>query len=267
MSATYTWADHRLFQGDGGPLLFGVDDVSLFHLDREAAEVLARWRPAEPLVLDQTPPQDRPVLEAFRRARLLVPARARARVPRPRPPAGTPLSTLVLEVAQDCNLACRYCYADGGTYHGAPRLLPPAVARRAARYLVDRSGPHGEVTLVLFGGEPLLNLPAVRAAVDEAETAARAAGKRVRFSLTTNGTLVTEEVCEFLHRHRVSVSVSLDGPPEVHDANRPTRGGSGCTGPPAGGWPSSSGPPGRRWRPGSPCRRPSGIASPRCSTT
>jgi len=225
VSATYAWADHRLFRWDGEPVLYGVDDVSLFHLDREAAEVLARWRPAEPLVLDQTPPQDRPVLEAFRRARLLVPARARR--PRPRPPAGTPLSTLVLEVAQDCNLACRYCYADGGTYHGAPRLLPPAVARRAARYLVDRSGSHGEVTLVLFGGEPLLNLPAVRAAVDEAETAARAAGKRVRFSLTTNGTLVTEEVCEFLHRHRVSVSVSLDGPPEVHDANRPTRGGSG----------------------------------------
>ncbi len=225
--AYFTWADHRLFQGEGGPFLFGVEDVSLFRLDRETAEVLARWRSSGPLLLEQVPAPDRPVLEAFRRARLLVPDRPRSGDAEARPPAGTPLSTLVLEVAQDCNLACRYCYADGGTYRGAPRLLSPAVARRAARYLVDRSGPHGEVTLVLFGGEPLLNFPAVRAAMDEAETAARAAGKRVRFSLTTNGTLVTEEICGFLHRHRVSVSVSLDGPPEVHDANRPTRGGSG----------------------------------------
>ncbi|GAB4259262.1 radical SAM protein [Deferrisoma sp.] len=227
MSIPYAWADHRLFAGAEGQLLFGVEDVSLFHLGREAAEVLARWRAVEPLLLDQTPGPDREVLEEFRRARVLVPVGHGRRRPAPVPSAREPLTTLVLEVAQDCNLACRYCYADGGAYRGSPRLLRPELARRAARCLVEASGPHSEVTLVLFGGEPLMNVPAVRAAVEEAEQAGRAAGKTVRFSLTTNGTLVTDEAAEFLGAHRVSVSVSLDGPPDVHDANRPTRAGAG----------------------------------------
>jgi uncharacterized protein len=227
----YTWADHRLFPTQEGALLFGVDHASLFALDSRARDTLGRWRSADPLALEDAPEEARGVLEELRDARVLVPLMPHRRArPAPAPeldPAGVPLETLVLEVAQTCNLRCSYCYAHGGTYGGAPRLLDPETARRAARTLLDRSGDRPAVTLVLFGGEPLLNFPAVRAAVEEAEAAAAAAGKELTLSLTTNGTLFTPEVLTFLRDHRVLVSVSIDGPPELHDRNRPYAGGGG----------------------------------------
>ncbi len=226
MNTALTWADHRIVDGEGGAVVYGVEDVSLFSLGQEARDVLARWRLVEPLVVENAPEPDRSVLEGFRTARLLIPAGTGRRMPRVEP--GTvPLSTLVLEVAQSCNLRCTYCYADGGTYGGPVRLLSPETARRAARFLVATSGDQEEVTLVLFGGEPLLNLPAIRAAVEEAEARAVDRGKQVRFSLTTNGTLLSRENVAFLRAHRVSVSVSLDGPPDIHDANRPGPDGRG----------------------------------------
>jgi len=85
---------------------------------------------------------------------------------------------------------------------------------------VESSGNREQVTLVLFGGEPLLNLAARQAAVTEAEAAASAAGKKLVVSLTTNGTRFTPGALDFLREHRVGVSVSIDGPPDVHDANR-----------------------------------------------
>lgn len=228
MIATYRWADHRVFPHPDGAVLFGVDDASLFAVPAEARDVLARWRGREPLLLADAPARDREVLEALRDARLLVPAAARPRRrPAPPDPGGAPLATLVLEVAQACNLRCGYCYASGGTYGGEARLMTPEAARKAVRRLVASSGNLEEVTLILFGGEPLLNLPALGAAVEEAERAAGEAGKRLNLSLTTNGTLLDAETVAFLHRHRIGVSVSLDGPPDLHDANRPYAHGGG----------------------------------------
>ena len=229
MTATYAWADHRLLaRPDGsGALLFGAEQASLFSVDDETHRVLARWRDRDEVVLEDAAPEEREVLEALREARFLVPAR-RARAERPaRDPAEVPLGTLVLEVAQACNLRCAYCYAGGGTYGGTARLLDPEQARRAARHLVDASGARESVTLVLFGGEPLLNPEAVRAAAEEAEAAAARAGKKVQLSLTTNGTCFTPEALELIRAHRISVSLSVDGPPDVHDENRRYASGAG----------------------------------------
>jgi len=230
VSEGYAWAGHRLFTGadGGGALLFGEDQASLFLVEEEARPIVERWRTRERVALDGAPPPEREVLEALRDARILVPWSRRARVPRgAHDPAATPLKTLVLEVAQACNLRCAYCYAGGGTYGGEARLVDAGTARRAARFLVDASGDRESVTLVLFGGEPLLNLPAMRVAVEEAEAAAAQAGKRLHVALTTNGTRFTPEVLRFLRHHRVSVSVSIDGPPDVHDRNRRYAAGGG----------------------------------------
>src|SRR3989304_3316195 len=140
MTETYAWADHRIFEAATGPggkaLLFGTDHASLFALDGSPRDVLARWRERESIDLREAPSPDRAVLEALRDALVLVPASLR-RQPAPAPidPANIPLGTLVLEVAQACNLRCAYCYAGGGSYGGAPRLMRPELARRAARYL------------------------------------------------------------------------------------------------------------------------------------
>lgn len=229
MTETYAWAGHRVFPGreGGGALLFGEEHAGLFAVGEEVCRVLERWRGREAVDIEAAPTADREALEALREARILVPSRRAREARAPLDPEGLPLSTLVLEVAQACNLRCSYCYAGGGSYGGTPRLVDPEKARRAARFLIEASGDRQAVTLVLFGGEPLLHMPAVAAAVEEAERAAGAAGKRVAFSLTTNGTRFTPEALRFLRRHRVSVSVSIDGPPDLHDRNRRYASGGG----------------------------------------
>jgi uncharacterized protein len=233
MSERYAFADHRIFDApgaDGRALLFGADHASLFALDHACREVIGRWRGRTPIALHDAPQDEREVLEALRDAQVLVPAAALSRpAPAALDPATIPLGTLVLEAAQACNLRCTYCYAGGGAYGGSARLMSPELARRAARFLVDASGDRDSVTLVLFGGEPLLNLPAIRAAVLEAEAATQARGKKLAVSLTTNGTRFTDEALAFLREHPASVTVSIDGPPDLHDANRRYAGAAGGT--------------------------------------
>lgn len=224
----YQWADHRVFAVDGGAVLYGVDHASMFLLDPSALQVVSRWGTSETLDLRTISGPEREVLEELRGLHLLVPqGAARDWPPVHFNPEDYPLSTMVLEVAQDCNLRCTYCYAEGGAYGGPQRLLDVETARAAARFLVVESGDREALTLVLFGGEPLLNKAAIAAAVEEAEKLSAAAGKKLTVSLTTNGTLLDTETVEFLRQHRIVVAVSLDGPPEIHDANRPTASGEG----------------------------------------
>ncbi len=228
MNLPLSWADHRLFETKGKTVLFGVDDASLFSLDAEAAETLRKWRAEASLVLDEVSLPDREVLEGLAEARILRPEGWGGEKRQPRlDPRDVPVGTLVLEVAQACNLRCTYCYAEGGSYGHAPRLLSPETARRAVRHLLEESGDRESVTLIFFGGEPLLNMEAVKAATNEAHTLGGAMGKKVHLSLTTNGTLLDAETVAFLHENRVSVSVSMDGPQSLHDKNRPDARGRG----------------------------------------
>jgi uncharacterized protein len=221
------WTDHRVFPAAGGALLFDAEQASLFALDEQACDVLARWRDRAPLSLDDVPGEDRDVLAALAGLQVLRPVQARPpSAPRP-DPASIPLGTLVLEAAQACNLRCTYCYAGGGSYGGPARVMEPALAARAARTLVEASGDRPTVTLVLFGGEPLLNLPALTAAVEAAQAAAAEHGKRLVLSMTTNGTRFTDAALDFIAAHDIGVSVSIDGPPDLHDANRRFAGGGG----------------------------------------
>lgn len=227
MDGTLSWADHRIFRGSGEPFIFGVEDASLFSLTREAHETLRRWRTSRFIELDKIPLPDQEVLQGLRDAHILLPSPREKTVPVQFQPGNVPLSTLVLEVAQDCNLRCTYCYAEAGTYGATPCLLDPGTARQAVRHLLDNSGDHEHVTLIFFGGEPLLNMPAIRAATSEAISYGGKLGKEVHFSITTNGTLLDPDCVAFLHDHRVSIAVSMDGPRHIHDRNRPDDKGKG----------------------------------------
>lgn len=227
MDTLLSWADHRVFKSADEPFLFAVEDASLFALTGEAHETLRRWRKSGLIDLDKVPVPDLEVLQGLRDAQVLLPVARQKELAPGLEPGSVALSTLVLEVAQDCNLRCTYCYADAGTYGAAPCLLAPDMARRAVRYLLQHSGEREHLTLIFFGGEPLMNMPAIRAAVSEAVSCGGEMGKKVHFSLTTNGTLLDPEIVRFLHENRVAVAVSLDGPAHVHDRNRPDAQGQG----------------------------------------
>ncbi len=224
----YEWTDHHLFQLQDRSILFGVDQGSLFFIDEATRELVERLDQKQILCLQESSADDREILESLREARFLAPLGAKHRIESTvHDIASIPLTTMVLEVAQECNLSCRYCYAEGGTYGKQIRHLSPAMAREAVQRLVEGSGDQEKVTLVIFGGEPLLNMEAVRAAVDEAESASVLSGKKVFISLTTNATLLTPEIITYIHQHKLAVSISLDGPADLHDANRPDSAGNG----------------------------------------
>jgi len=147
------------------------------------------------------------------------------------PPAcktGTPqCKALCLHVSHACNLTCDYCFAQAGKYHGEEALMPFDVGRRALDSLLERCGGHKNLEVDFFGGEPLLNWRVVKDLVRYARERERALGKRFRFTLTTNGVLIDEDVIDFCNREMDNVVLSLDGRREVHDRLRRTVNGRG----------------------------------------
>jgi uncharacterized protein len=143
------------------------------------------------------------------------------------PLADPPVRALSLAVAQKCNLGCTYCYAQEGDFGGAAVSMPLATALASVDLLLSDAGPGDRVNLAFMGGEPLLNRPVLQAATTYAARRARERGTTLTFSLTTNGTLLTEEDGEFLEAHGFAVTISLDGVGEVHDRLRPCKGGQG----------------------------------------
>ena len=138
-----------------------------------------------------------------------------------------PLSTIVLNVNTGCNLACRYCYKEDLAVPAEGKRMSMEVAARSVDLLLSQGRQRPRVGIVFFGGEPLSNMPLIRQVVDYAEAEAGRLGKAVDFSLTTNATLLTEELIGYFDAHRFGLSVSIDGPQAVHDRNRRTVGGHG----------------------------------------
>ncbi|MGQ9711277.1 MAG: thioether cross-link-forming SCIFF peptide maturase [Desulfotomaculales bacterium] len=137
------------------------------------------------------------------------------------------VKALCLNVAHTCNLSCTYCFAGGGEYGNGPAVMPPEVARRAVDFLIAASGGRRHVEIDFFGGEPLLALDTVRAAVAYARERGPAAGKEFGFTLTTNAVLLDDGVTDYLLANGFNVVISLDGRPAAHDRFRRTKSGAG----------------------------------------
>jgi uncharacterized protein len=135
------------------------------------------------------------------------------------------VSALCLIMATDCNLRCKYCFAEGGNYNHPRKLMSSAVAKKAIDFLVDNSGKQVEVSF--FGGEPLLNFEVIKQTVDYAENVGTKSGKKFSFNITTNATLLNSEIMDFLFAHDFSYVISIDGPEEVNDLLRVFPNGSG----------------------------------------
>lgn len=130
------------------------------------------------------------------------------------------LKALCLHAAHDCNLRCTYCFAGQGDFGQGRKLMPAETARRAIAFLLANSGPRRNLAVDFFGGEPLLNWSVVKEAILYGKEEAAQQGKHLDFTVTTNALLLDEEKIRFLLEEDVSVVLSLDGRPEVHDATR-----------------------------------------------
>jgi uncharacterized protein len=212
--------------------VMAVDDVSAAVLDT----IALRARSSEEIVADLA---DRFSPEAVDESLdELVKVRALRRVDTParRPPVvvpltPVPLSTMVLNVTNQCNLSCTYCYEYGEdkivqTENGKqPKMMTEQTARDSVDFLLRESGKDAHMTF--FGGETLLNFRVLKTTVAYATEQAAALGKTIDFSMTTNATLLSPEVIDFLAEHKFGVTISMDGPPDLQNKFRVFHNGAG----------------------------------------
>ena len=202
---------HWQYLDDGGQLLV-ANGSQVFDVDRDVIEQLDAAAPLGDAAVER-------VLEAIG---VLSPPRIDDA-----PLVAPPLYALSLAVAQKCNLGCTYCYAGQGDFGGAPKDMPLATALRSVDLLIEAADLGTRVNLAFLGGEPLANRSVLRAATEHAVALAQPRGIRVTFSITTNGTLLTEDDAAFFEQHGFAVTISLDGLRDVHDRQRPFRNGAG----------------------------------------
>lgn len=198
----------HVFRSEHGAHLLLPDGNRLYDLDEEAYAALTA---------DGTDPA---AVERLLREWDLLPATPAVGDETPR---DVPLRSVSLAVAQKCNLGCTYCYAQQGDFGGPAKSMPPEVAVATVEMLFAGARPGEPVNVAFLGGEPLIAREVIHRATARAVELSRERDVPVTFSLTTNGTLLRPDDGDFFEEHGFAVTVSLDGPPAVHDLLRPTR--------------------------------------------
>lgn len=137
------------------------------------------------------------------------------------------IKALCLNVAHDCNLKCKYCFADEGEYKGCRKLITTEVGKKAIDFVIENSGPRRNIEIDLFGGEPLMAFETIKEIVKYAREEQEKHNKIIRFTMTTNATLLNDEIMEFINKEMGNIVLSIDGRKEVNDHVRVRYDGSG----------------------------------------
>lgn len=137
------------------------------------------------------------------------------------------VKAVCLNIIHDCNLQCKYCFADEGEYHGGKQRMSVDVAKKAIEYIIKKSGPRKNIEIDLFGGEPIMAMNEIKEIVAYAKEVEKEHNKNIRFTMTTNATLLNDEIMEYLNENMVNIILSIDGRKCVNDAVRTRKNGSG----------------------------------------
>jgi uncharacterized protein len=240
MKHDYSLSEHHLFNMFGRDILFNVDTMLFYEVTPLLRDLLGALSDKD----NQDPVKS--LKRKYRKTEIdnallyllnegfinegLSPGK------RPRLKKRRGIRHLELMVTHGCNMGCRYCYgaAGSGEWKDAPYLygagkqgMPFATARKGVDFLFEASGDQKELSVVFFGGEPLLEFGLIEKIVPYIKERERETGKNVNLSLSTNGLLLSERVVDFLVRHKIGCQVSIDGPPDIHDKNRSLPDGKG----------------------------------------
>src|SRR5260221_3031036 len=230
------------FQAGGKDFVYRVPSAAVFELDDASSAVIHRLRERSMTRLDLARQLSAlfPEEEVQETVSELMRARAIGEVgvpeeptPKLMPPENFPLTTMVLNVTNQCNLSCTYCYEYGedkivDTENGKKsKFMSEQTARESVDFMLRESGENRLAHLTFFGGETLMNFPVLKTAMRYARERAAEVGKEIDFSLTTNATLLRPEIIEFLAENRVGVTISIDGPREMQDRFRVFHNGAG----------------------------------------
>ena len=230
------------YQWDGRYIVLDVCSGSVHHVDRLAYDIIALYEttPKEEILrlLTEKYPNDPEVtreeilscledVEVLKKAGKLFSPDLYAQHAFDFKNRHTEVKALCLHVAHACNLNCDYCFAAQGKFHGQDALMSFETGKRALDFLMENSGSRRNLEVDFFGGEPLLNFQVCKDLVAYARSVEKERGKHFRFTLTTNGVLLDDEVMAWANRECHNVVLSLDGRKEVHDRLRKDLGGGG----------------------------------------
>jgi len=236
---TYRAGEFHRFEAAGHEFLYLVPAGAIFELDQQARsvmEIVNGGAVAHDRLLDEVsargiaPNEAAELIEELYQARAIIAGNTA-----PEPPAAAPedfpLQSLVMNLTNQCNLSCQYCYEFGedkvATPEGKPKFMDLETAKASVDFLLANSGDRRAVHITFFGGETLMNFPLLKQVVNYATEKAAAQGRAIDFSLTTNATLLTPQIIEFLSENHIGVTVSMDGPPDLHDKLRVFANGRG----------------------------------------
>jgi uncharacterized protein len=234
----YRLGEFHRFDGGDRPFLYLVPAGAIFEIDDAVNAVLAELEAGEcgheellaRLAARMSPNDAEELLGELFDMRVIV-APDTVREPLEAPPADFPLQSLVMNLTNQCNLSCAYCYEFGedkvATPEGKPKFMDFETAKASVQFLLAESPGRKAVHITFFGGETLMNFPLLKQVVTYANEQAAAQGRTIDFSLTTNATLLTPAIIEFLSENRIGVTVSMDGPAELHDKLRVFANGQG----------------------------------------
>ena len=244
MTALPTIQHHRgefhSFQTSGRDFIYLVPAGAVFELDDAASRLLASLGEQgrthdellqELLATGYGQDEAEELIRELSYAQVLVSEQSRTVPPPASPPPDLPLQALVLNVTNQCNLSCTYCYEFGAdkiaTPQGKPKFMTLETAKTSVDFLLGQSAGRKAVSITFFGGETLMNFPLLKEVVAYAKEQAAVQKRSVNFSLTTNATLLTPEIIEFLSDNAIGVTVSMDGPPDLQDKRRVYKSGRG----------------------------------------
>ena len=236
---TYRLGEFHKFEGGGRQFLYLVPAGAIFEVDEGVASVINALSAGEAQLDDLLATlADRgygfddasELLREMMFSRAIVTGEP-ATEPVESAPANFPLQSLVMNLTNQCNLACTYCYEFGedkvATPEGKPKFMDIETAKASVDFLLKESAGRKAIHITFFGGETLMNFPLLKEVVAYASDRADSEGRFIDFSLTTNATLLTPTIIQFLSDNSIGVTVSMDGPPELHDKLRVFANGRG----------------------------------------
>jgi uncharacterized protein len=212
--------EHFLYQVPAGAI-FAIDEDTRRLIDILASENLTHEQLADSLAHSGlTPDCAQELIAELYHAGVIVAGGSAA--PEPQTPPDTfPIQTLVMNLTNQCNLSCQYCYEFGAdkvaTPEGKPKFMDLETAKSSVDFLLAESVGRRSIHITFFGGETLMNFPLLEQVVAYASRRAKEQNRCIDFSLTTNATLLTSAIIEFLSENHIGVTVSMDGPKEMHD--------------------------------------------------